>query len=78
MANYPYLPIEEFKSKLLNSIFQYASELFDKNPNPNEDELKSINEEVNKRLIIFVRSMVIGKPLRLILRSFQILVNYSL
>lgn len=49
MANYPYLPIEEFKPKLLNSIFQYASELFDKNPNPNEDELKSINEEVNKR-----------------------------
>nr|DAL41755.1 MAG TPA_asm: hypothetical protein [Caudoviricetes sp.] len=49
MANYPYLPIEEFKPKLLNSIFQYASELFDKNPNPNDDELKSINEEVNKR-----------------------------
>lgn len=49
MANYPYLPMDEFKPKLLNSIFQYASELFDKNPNPNEDELKSINEEVNKR-----------------------------
>lgn len=49
MANYPYLSIDEFKPKLLNSIFQYASELFDKNPNPNEDELKSINEEVNKR-----------------------------
>lgn len=49
MANYPYLSEEEFKPKLLNSIFQYASELFDKNPNPNEDELKSINEEVNKR-----------------------------
>lgn len=49
MANYPYLPIEEFNSLGLNSIFQYASELFDKNPNPNEDELKSINEEVNKR-----------------------------
>lgn len=45
MANYPYLPMDEFKPKLLNSIFQYASELFDKNPNPNEDELKSINEE---------------------------------
>lgn len=67
MANYPYLPIEEFKPKLLNSIFQYASELFDKNPNPNEDELKSINEEVNKRADNFVRSMVIGKPLRLML-----------
>lgn len=49
MANYPYLPIEEFKPKLLNSIFKYASELFDKNPNPNEDELKSINKGVNKR-----------------------------
>lgn len=49
MANYPYLPIEEFKPQLLNSIFQYASELFNKNPDPTEDELKSINEEVNKR-----------------------------
>lgn len=49
MANYPYLSEEEFKPQLLNSIFQYASELFDKNPNPTEDELKSINEEVNKR-----------------------------
>lgn len=49
MANYPYLSEEEFKPQLLNSIFQYASELFDKNPDPTEDELKSINEEVNKR-----------------------------
>lgn len=43
MANYPYLSEEEFKPKLLNSIFQYASQLFNKNPDPTEDELKSIN-----------------------------------
>lgn len=49
MANYPYLSEEEFKPKLCCSIFQYASELFNKNPDPTEDELKSINEEVNKR-----------------------------
>lgn len=49
MANYPYLSEEEFKPKLFNSIFQYALELFNKNPDPTEDELKSINEEVNKR-----------------------------
>jgi hypothetical protein len=30
------MTIEEFKPQLLNSIFQYASELFDKNPDPTE------------------------------------------
>lgn len=56
MANYPRLPMDEFKPKLLNSIFQYASELFDKNPNPSEDELKSISEEVNKRADNFCKT----------------------